>query len=186
MVLCKGLVRRHGRVPEPDRPSPHPPSAPNRAPAPTVPAAALPGSCSLHPQLSPTNSHTCSPKGPAPTRRPPAPGPSGLQNGAKGWTRLVAPVHFCTLCCCRFWRQLHRQEQLAAVAGAGTSGDAVGQSLCPSCSPAQLRLGRSASVLARLLAKQVVFLQRLTSLPRTIDYEKVRLRCQNKMLNIWL
>ena len=53
MVLGKGLVRRHGGVPEPDHsPSPHPPSAPNRAPAPTVPAAALPGSCSLHPQLS--------------------------------------------------------------------------------------------------------------------------------------
>ena len=98
MVLFEGLVRRHGGVPEPDRPPPHPPSAPNRAPAPTVPAAALPASCSLHPQLSPTNSHTCSPpKGPAPTRRPPAPGPSGLPNGpgvGPGWLLLYTFVHF--------------------------------------------------------------------------------------------
>ena len=57
---------------------------------------------------------------------------------------------------------------LATAAPAGAAGSCcrsrhlrrrgrAKQSLCPSCSPAQLRLGRSASVLARLLAKQIVF-----------------------------
>ena len=60
MVGSLNLTTAHLLIPGPGC------SDPNRAPAPTVPPAALlPGSCSLHPQLSPTNSHTCSPKGPA-------------------------------------------------------------------------------------------------------------------------
>ena len=60
---------------------------------------ALPGSCSLHPQLSPTNSHTCSPKGPEATCSRSFRAPERTQGSSGG---VLALVDFCSLCC-HFW-----------------------------------------------------------------------------------
>ena len=89
MVLGKGLVRRHGGVPEPDHsPSPHP-GGPGSLRSQQSSGSDCPSSRaawqlqSAPAAFSKANSHTCSPKGPATPRPPAPPGPSGLPDGAR-------------------------------------------------------------------------------------------------------